>query len=146
MKKPSTLRTARREDLRQMLESRQAELNEQVQHRIGGLRASGSAEVHGQGEDADADVQRDVDMAMIQLRAETSRQIDAALERIDAGEYGDCVSCGEEIPTKRLQALPFAIRCVKCAGTREHDAARSRKQRAMLTTMTCSPFGKSSLR
>jgi len=129
MKKPSTRRTVRCDDLRQMLESRQAELNQQVQHRIGGLRASGSPEVHGQGEDADADVQLDIDMAMIQLRAETSRQIDAALQRIEAGEYGDCVSCGEEIPTKRLQALPFAIRCVKCAGTREHDAARSRQTR-----------------
>jgi RNA polymerase-binding transcription factor DksA len=111
-----------------MLTRRQAELNSQVQHRIGGLRASVSPEVHGQGEDSDADVQQDIELALIQVRAEASRQIDAALRRIDAGDYGDCASCGEEIPAKRLQALPFAIRCVKCAGAREDDTARSRLQ------------------
>ena len=110
-----------------MLEARQAELHGQVQSRIGGLRALGTQEVHGLGEDSDADVQQDIDVAMIQLRAETSKQIDAALERIKAGEYGDCASCGEEIPTKRLQALPFAIRCVACAGAREYDDARSKR-------------------
>jgi RNA polymerase-binding transcription factor DksA len=41
--------------------------------------------------------------------------IDAALARISNGEYGECVRCGEEIPTARLRAQPEAIDCVDCA-------------------------------
>jgi len=45
--------------------------------------------------------------------------IDAALARIDAGEYGVCVDCESEIDPKRLQALPFALLCTECATRRE---------------------------
>jgi RNA polymerase-binding transcription factor DksA len=43
------------------------------------------------------------------------RQIEAALERIDKGEYGICVNCGEPIPEKRLEIIPHAARCARCA-------------------------------
>lgn len=43
------------------------------------------------------------------------RQISAALQRIESGEYGVCVACGEPIPPKRLEVLPFSDRCVGCA-------------------------------
>ena len=46
---------------------------------------------------------------------QTIRLIDAALARIKAGSYGICAVCGEEIPEKRLAALPYATTCVKCA-------------------------------
>jgi RNA polymerase-binding protein DksA len=41
--------------------------------------------------------------------------IDAALARIEDGSYGLCSQCGEEIPVKRLEALPYVTTCVKCA-------------------------------
>lgn len=40
-------------------------------------------------------------------------EIEQALERLDNGTYGKCVVCGEPIPEKRLQALPWAARCIK---------------------------------
>ena len=43
------------------------------------------------------------------------RQIEAALERIERGEYGICVHCGEPIPEKRLEIIPHAARCASCA-------------------------------
>ncbi|MBT8144699.1 MAG: TraR/DksA C4-type zinc finger protein [Gammaproteobacteria bacterium] len=43
------------------------------------------------------------------------RQISAALARIDNGEYGTCVGCGEQIPWPRLEVLPFSDQCVSCA-------------------------------
>jgi RNA polymerase-binding transcription factor DksA len=49
------------------------------------------------------------------------RDLDAALLRVDAGEYGRCVRCGEPIAPERLAALPGATLCVTCAanaGTR----------------------------
>ena len=46
--------------------------------------------------------------------AELAR-IDAAVQRIDAGTYGDCLSCGEEIAPGRLEADPSASLCIACA-------------------------------
>jgi DnaK suppressor protein len=45
--------------------------------------------------------------------------IDAALARLDSGEYGVCVDCETEIDPKRLEALPFALLCAECATRRE---------------------------
>jgi len=43
------------------------------------------------------------------------RRIDAALHRLDEGEYGWCVECGEAIEPKRLEIDPAAPRCRACA-------------------------------
>ena len=43
------------------------------------------------------------------------KDIDKALAKIDAGTYGICDSCGEPIPTARLEALPASSLCVACA-------------------------------
>lgn len=42
------------------------------------------------------------------------RYLDEALERIENGTYGICVSCGEEIPHERLEAVPITQHCVPC--------------------------------
>jgi len=110
-----------------MLLDRQADLQSEVRTRIGGLRETGLPDVRHVDEDADADTQQDVDVAMIQLRAETSRQIDAALGRIDAREYGRCASCGKDIQATRLKALPFAVRCITCEAARERENGRESK-------------------
>ncbi len=41
--------------------------------------------------------------------------IRAALERLKEGTYDECMDCGETIPKRRLEALPFATQCVDCA-------------------------------
>jgi DnaK suppressor protein len=40
--------------------------------------------------------------------------IDAALDRIQGGEYGKCINCGEPILEKRLEAVPWARHCIRC--------------------------------
>ncbi len=42
------------------------------------------------------------------------RQVNAAIERINTGEYGICASCEETISEKRLKAIPWAKYCVSC--------------------------------
>jgi DnaK suppressor protein len=54
----------------------------------------------------------------------TVAEIDQSLERIDTGTYGRCVACGDPIPAERLQAVPWAARCVPCS-------AKPRKSRAV---------------
>ncbi len=50
-----------------------------------------------------------------QMRAAEIRKIEAAIARIDAGEYGFCVTCGEEISAKRLGADAIVATCIQCA-------------------------------
>lgn len=57
-----------------------------------------------------ADARRDVE------EAQAGR---AALARLDSGDYGVCVDCGREIPEARLEAMPFALRCIDCQSRRE---------------------------
>jgi RNA polymerase-binding transcription factor DksA len=45
----------------------------------------------------------------------------AALDRFDAGTFGRCERCGQQIPEERLQAMPYASRCVGC----EHQAEQA---------------------
>ena len=48
-------------------------------------------------------------------------EVESALERIDQGTYGKCTNCGQPIPEKRLEALPWASRDVKCEEQLEHS-------------------------
>jgi DnaK suppressor protein len=52
-------------------------------------------------------------------RQERLQLIEAALGRLDDGEYGYCVRCDEDIPAKRLAVDPAVTRCVDCAGLAE---------------------------
>ena len=45
--------------------------------------------------------------------------IDEAIERMDDGEYGQCVNCGNEILPKRLEAIPWARYCITCQDLKE---------------------------
>ncbi|HEV2861637.1 MAG TPA: TraR/DksA family transcriptional regulator [Pyrinomonadaceae bacterium] len=45
--------------------------------------------------------------------------IDEALERVEAGEYGECVNCGEPVQERRLDAVPWARYCLKCQDLQE---------------------------
>jgi len=42
-------------------------------------------------------------------------EIEKALERIEAGNYGECLECGEVIHPGRLEANPTATLCIACA-------------------------------
>lgn len=56
--------------------------------------------------------------------ARRRRRIEAlhgALARIDAGEFGECLACGEPIAEARLVADPAAVRCIDCAGEAEAE-------------------------
>lgn len=61
--------------------------------------------------------------AMAQATAERRslrlRQVDAALERLDQGEYGICRHCETAIDPRRLDADPLATLCVRCASRAE---------------------------
>lgn len=58
--------------------------------------------------------------AELQRRREMElRRIDEALQRMDDGEYGYCVTCGEPINPKRLAIEPMTKQCIRCASEAE---------------------------
>ena len=64
---------------------------------------------------------RDLALVLVDRTSRRLRDVEAALRRIKEGDFGACVDCDEEIPTKRLTAIPWASRCVRC-----QEAADSR--------------------
>lgn len=119
----------RYDELRQMLDERRREILSDVQGRIRGVRADGADKPHDvfdQGEASEADIQEDIEFALIQMKAETLNKINEALARLEEGRYGHCFECGEEISQQRLRALPFAVRCKDCEEAREVAQQRER--------------------
>lgn len=49
-------------------------------------------------------------------------RIAAALRRIDSGEYGECIECGEPVAPGRLRADPAATHCIDCASAAERGS------------------------
>jgi DnaK suppressor protein len=112
----TTMRPAGR---RQILVERRRAMQDDVQSRIRHGRTETANDVRDDLEVSDADVQGDIELALLQMRAETLTRVDEALLRLDAGEYGSCVECDGEISERRLRALPFAVRCQACEERRE---------------------------
>ena len=61
-----------------------------------------------------ANERREIGFATRELLVDRVNRIAAALERLDRGEYGMCVECGEAIAPARLQVMPEVLTCVRC--------------------------------
>lgn len=117
----------RRDDLEHMLQDRRREARQEVHTRIHEVRTTGVTETLDTGEDSESDIQKDLELALLQMKAETLTRIEEALFRLQAGTYGYCLECEGDISEKRLRALPFAVRCKACEEAREHGAMRARQ-------------------
>ena len=123
---------ARYSELKQMLAERRREIQAEVQGKMRGVREEGTwggklNEVLDAVESSEADIQEDIEFALIQMKSETLNKINDALTRLEQGNYGNCFECGEEIAEKRLRALPFAVRCKDCEAAREVAEERQRQ-------------------
>ena len=119
-------------ELKQMLDARRREIQAEVQGKMRGVREEGSwggklNEVLDAVESAEADIQEDLEFALVQMKSETLNKITDAMVRLEQGDYGYCYDCGEEIAEKRLRALPFAVRCKDCEEARENAQNRERQ-------------------
>jgi DnaK suppressor protein len=61
-------------------------------------------------------------LSLIENDGGTLSLIEASLERIEEGTYGQCEECGAKIPKTRLNAIPYATLCVHCAEQQERRA------------------------
>lgn len=100
------------ERIRDALENRKRELSARIyavrQDFAGGRNRDSSEQA--------AERQNDEVLGAIEEEAEKElNAVNRALVKITSGEYGICDRCGEEIASRRLQALPYTCLCLKCA-------------------------------
>ena len=98
----------------QMLLDKRTELNHRISDKME-EHHSLSAQRNPDAADAAADAQDD-ELALLVAEVETRErsQIDEALEKVAADDYGSCERCNRKIPLARLKILPFAPLCVRC--------------------------------
>ena len=72
------------------------------------------------------DQDENIDYALLNRHIERLREVEDALDRLEAGTYGICEDCGAAINLERLKILPFTICCVQCQEKREQMGQGSR--------------------
>jgi DnaK suppressor protein len=69
--------------------------------------------------------ERDLAICNVDRDSAVLRQIQAALERVGDGSFGTCVDCESAIGPKRLAAVPWASRCIRCQEAADRDGENS---------------------
>lgn len=100
------------ESVRKHLEERLQFLSAKVDEIEGDLREPSNPDFAEQATESEADevLEGLESSALMEIS-----QINAALDRIDKGTYGECATCGEPVGEKRLEAIPHAAQCIFCA-------------------------------
>ncbi|WP_254639592.1 TraR/DksA C4-type zinc finger protein [Cohnella sp. GbtcB17] len=84
--------------------------------------------------------ERAKDIALLEREALTLEKVEAAIRRMETGEYGICEACGKFIPAERLLAMPTAVYCV------EHEPVQAEKEgRPAEELFLHPPFGRTSM-
>ena len=129
-KRGMKIRSARYTELKRILEGRRLEIIAEVKDKMRDVRSEGAVVprqgVRDEVESSEADIQDDIEFAVLQMKTETLNKVGEALLGLDIGTYGYCDECGEEISEQRLRALPFAVRCKNCEEAREGAQDRER--------------------
>ena len=104
-------------DLRASLELEQMHLRQQLADL--GLGSGGTlAFDHNFADSSQVTAERAEAEALGKSLQETLAEVDAALGKLDAGTFGQCERCGQEIAPARLEAKPAARLCIECAARR----------------------------
>ncbi len=105
--------------MRKRLEEKQAEIQRHIAALTGNPAPPEDAIQASDGvvepEEEAVDLQQtDVDQAILDNEKTLLAEVQQALARIDNGTYGICSNCGQPIPEKRLEAIPWATLCLTC--------------------------------
>jgi DnaK suppressor protein len=104
------------DDLRTALQDRQSELEAELSALAAPTTDTGGISFGKRvGDGTSIAVERITQVAAHDRLQQTLADVRRALAKLDDGTYGTCDSCGEPIPPQRLEARPWALRCVRCA-------------------------------
>jgi DnaK suppressor protein len=104
--------------IQEILERKKAELAGVLRNRDG-ITIEKSAD---QMDEIQYATERDLAILNVDRESTLLRAVKAALQRIHDGTFGDCLACEEPISPKRLAAVPWALRCVRCQEAADREA------------------------
>jgi DnaK suppressor protein len=108
------MRARERKRLQKTLQVKRADLLGRVKEIRSSVTEGNDLEAPDLGDRALTSITRDLKYQLTTGEREIVRRIDAALDRIDAGTYGECVHCGKKVQLGRLEAVPWARHCIEC--------------------------------
>jgi RNA polymerase-binding transcription factor DksA len=127
---PDDLQNGKLDDLRLVLEQRAQALREELRETVARTNQEKAQllrdEVRDDGDESFLDLITDVNQAEVSRDLHEYRLVRDALRRMYTGEYGICENCGRDIPLQRLQAQPYATRCLPCQQQFEHLTNQAR--------------------
>jgi DnaK suppressor protein len=113
--------------LKGTIEQRIHVLEEEIREDARRIRRESPAEVAGPTPDAGdasiADLISDIGSAELERDFHELLALEAALARMNKGEYGACADCGRDIGFPRLAVQPIALRCLECQQRYENTHA-----------------------
>ena len=113
---PKKLTKKELDEFRSMLLQKRGILTGNMDLIEGGMRLAAESD-KGAGDSADhgADsYEQDLSLTLLETEVDVVQKIDEALERIEEGEFGTCMSCEKAIIKPRLKAIPWTYYCVEC--------------------------------
>ena len=103
------------EAFKKRLEDRQRELRQNVtRNEIEGRNADVTDSAQDIADRASSSYQKEFLFHQSNNERQTLAMVEGALSRIREGSFGECISCGNEINAKRLEAVPWTRHCIEC--------------------------------
>ena len=122
--KPRRKPTREELQIRKMLEAKRrilagdvSHMEDEALHKTG--QESASQDISNFAELGSDNFEQEFTIGLIENEAEALREIELAIERIDAGLYGDCELCQKKISKARIRAIPYAKLCIECKRAEE---------------------------
>jgi RNA polymerase-binding transcription factor DksA len=116
--------------LRRRLEDRRAQIVSDVSYMANEIRALGIDQDDENGalgnhiaEDGSSVTESERIVVVSEDLQDILAQVNAALERMDEGTYGQCQRCGRSIAAARLEAFPYVAYCIECQALIEREQA-----------------------
>jgi DnaK suppressor protein len=120
----------KQEKLRGLLERRKVEIERDVSYMADEMRSIGIEQDDENGslgnhiaEDGSSVAEAERIVTVTEDFQDILAQVNAALERMNAGTYGVCLRCGKRIAAARLEAFPYVSYCIECQSIIEREQA-----------------------
>jgi DnaK suppressor protein len=104
----------RLETFKKRLEERQRELRQNVSRTEQDGRSADLDTAQDIADRASSSYQKEFLFHQSSSERQTLQMVESALNRIREGTFGECISCGNEINSKRLEAVPWTRYCIAC--------------------------------
>lgn len=103
------------DEMREVIQEKIEETKEEITHLEEVTKPIEPDNAYGRLSRMDAINNKTINDAALRKQKGQLQKLERALERVEEGNYGTCLKCGDDIPVGRLKFMPWTTKCVKCA-------------------------------